>query len=180
MYDLVAYMGDIVWVTDRGSNIKKILEQFEVIFCATHRINNVLERTFFQHGKKIKNNKRNEQFFNQQDEEHLEEEDQMSDSDESNGEDDIDESIQAEPSQRIVQSRQEKQQNSRANHASVIKCNHLVITQSEIPYDAKRVLHLIISSKQLVKYVKLVFERLKRYIGQLREVLFSNYVFRPI
>ena len=57
IYDLVPHMGGIVWVTDRRSNIKKVLEQYAVVFCAAHRIDNVLERTFFQHEKKTKKTK---------------------------------------------------------------------------------------------------------------------------
>lgn len=36
-----------------------------------------------------------------------------------------------------------------------IKIDHLKLTKSEIPFDAKRVVDLIVSSKELVHYVKL-------------------------
>jgi len=39
-----------MFVSDRGSNIKKALEGHDVLFCFGHRINNVLTRTFYQVG----------------------------------------------------------------------------------------------------------------------------------
>jgi hypothetical protein len=47
-------MKNIIWVSDRGSNIKKVLEEEEVVFCAGHRINNILEKLFFQNEEKNK------------------------------------------------------------------------------------------------------------------------------
>jgi len=37
-----------MFVSDRGSNIKKALEGHDLLFCFGHRINNVLQRTFYQ------------------------------------------------------------------------------------------------------------------------------------
>jgi hypothetical protein len=37
-----------MFVSDRGSNIKKALEGHDILFCFGHRINNVLQRTFYQ------------------------------------------------------------------------------------------------------------------------------------
>jgi hypothetical protein len=54
IYNLVPYMKNIIWVSDRGSNIKKVLEEEEVVFCAGHRINNILEKLFFQNEEKNK------------------------------------------------------------------------------------------------------------------------------
>ncbi|CAF4464747.1 unnamed protein product [Rotaria sp. Silwood2] len=79
LYDLTLYMRDIIWVTDRGSNIKKILEEYEVVFCAAHRVNNILERLFFQ-SKKKKKKKKNVQLHDECQEDN---EEKMSDSEES-------------------------------------------------------------------------------------------------
>ena len=35
-------------ISDRGSNIKKALEGHDVLFCFGHRINNVLQKAFYQ------------------------------------------------------------------------------------------------------------------------------------
>lgn len=43
-----------MFVSDRGSNIKKALEGHDVLFCFGHRINNVLTRTFYQVGSQKK------------------------------------------------------------------------------------------------------------------------------
>ncbi|CAF2843765.1 unnamed protein product [Rotaria sp. Silwood2] len=36
------------------------------------------------------------------------------------------------------------------------KVNHLIILESEIPFEAKCVINLIVAAKKLVKYVKLI------------------------
>ncbi|CAF3037377.1 unnamed protein product [Rotaria sp. Silwood2] len=37
-----------------------------------------------------------------------------------------------------------------------VKVNHLIILESEIPFEAKRLINLIVAAKQLVKYAKLI------------------------
>ncbi len=37
-----------MFISDRGSNIKKALEGHDILFCFGHRINNVLQQTFYQ------------------------------------------------------------------------------------------------------------------------------------
>src|SRR5271163_2842354 len=41
-------MYDIIWVCDRGSNLKKALEKFPVVHCVGHRLNNTLQKVFYQ------------------------------------------------------------------------------------------------------------------------------------
>ena len=48
LYDLQHFMFDIVWVCDRRSNLKKALEKFTIVHCIAHRLNNVLQKTFYQ------------------------------------------------------------------------------------------------------------------------------------
>jgi len=148
-------MRDIVWVTDRGSNIKKVLEEYEVVFCACHRINNILEKVFFQtEKKKNKKKKKNEQSNNEVQEDEVE---KMSDSEQSS-EDNDDNAADLDQPQRINQRQQQNQQKNtnRTSAAVTITMNHLTILESEIPPEAKRVVDLVVTSKQLVKYVKLV------------------------
>ena len=47
-------MSDITFVTDRGANFIKGLNDFTVVFCTAHRLNNILKRTFYQNVLKEK------------------------------------------------------------------------------------------------------------------------------
>jgi hypothetical protein len=47
-------MDKIFFVSDRGSNLVKALEDYKVIHCLPHRLNNVLKRTFYSAGTKEK------------------------------------------------------------------------------------------------------------------------------
>jgi hypothetical protein len=165
-------MRDIVWVTDRGSNIKKILEEYEVVFCSAHRVNNVLAKVFFQVEKRKK--KKNQQLPDEVEEE---DEEKMSDSEsEGSAEEggDYDETVMN-LQHRVTTNQQQKrppinQQRSSTkqqhhhqektidttSHPMTVQVNHLVILKSEIPFEAKRIISLIVSTKKIVKYVKLV------------------------
>ncbi|CAF4461084.1 unnamed protein product, partial [Rotaria magnacalcarata] len=48
LYDLEPFMVDIIWICDRGSNFVKALSKFTVVHCIAHRLNNVLQHTFYQ------------------------------------------------------------------------------------------------------------------------------------
>ncbi|CAF3067043.1 unnamed protein product, partial [Rotaria sp. Silwood2] len=47
-------MDKITFFCDRGSNLIKALEDYQVIHCFSHRLNNVLKRTFYSAGTKEK------------------------------------------------------------------------------------------------------------------------------
>lgn len=49
----------IFFVTDRGSNLVKALEGFNVVYCFLHRLNNILKRTFYSAGTREKIEKKN-------------------------------------------------------------------------------------------------------------------------
>ncbi|CAF4234622.1 unnamed protein product, partial [Rotaria sordida] len=55
----------------------------------------------------------------------------------------------------VRQHHQQKMINDTSNSVTV-KVNHLIILESEIPFEAKRVINLIVAAKILIKYVKLV------------------------
>ena len=117
-----------MFMSDRGSNIIKALENHDLIFCFAHRINNVLQRSFYQIvPKKEKANgttptasKRRLVVDDSTDEEF------DSDSDD----------ICARP--------------------SPSKYPQATVTFSEIPHKPKELLEMIKAAKSLVKYVKLV------------------------
>lgn len=154
-YNLVPFLKNIIWVSDRGSNIKKVLEEEEVVFCSGHRINNILEKVFFQNEEK---NKREEKKkitqqsinkFEQLDDEVMNEVEPEQSSEDEDDEKNF-------PNQREHASKHRKRTIGKKSNETAIKVNHLTILKSEIPSDAKRVIDLIISSKELVHYVKLV------------------------
>jgi hypothetical protein len=51
-------MDKIIFVCDRGSNLVKALEDYQVIHCFPHRLNNVLKRTFYSAGTQEKRKKK--------------------------------------------------------------------------------------------------------------------------
>jgi hypothetical protein len=151
-------MRDSVWVSDRGSNIRKVLEEYEVVFCSAHRLNNILERLFFQSEKKKKKKKNEQVNYEVQEEDEDEDEDEkMSDSEQSDedNDDNVTDLQQRPPTNQRRQYHQQKTTNATSNTMSN-KANHLTILKSEIAPGPKRVIILIGSAKKLVKYVKLV------------------------
>ncbi|CAF1564148.1 unnamed protein product [Rotaria magnacalcarata] len=119
-----------------------------------HRVNNVLERLFFQSEKK-KKKKKNQQLIDEVREE--DEDEKMSDSEQS-GEDNDDNPMDLQQRPPTNQRRQHHQQKTINATLYIVsgKVNHLTILKSEIPPGPKRVITLIVSVKQLVKYVKLI------------------------
>jgi hypothetical protein len=41
-------LNQLSFISDRGTNLIKALQDYETLFCFPHRINNVLKRAFFQ------------------------------------------------------------------------------------------------------------------------------------
>ncbi|CAF1331245.1 unnamed protein product [Rotaria sordida] len=85
------------------------------------------------------------------------EEEKMSDSEKSDEDDDNNVfDVQQHPlTDQRRQHHQQKMINDTSNSVTV-KVNHLIILKSEIPFEAKRVINLIVAVKILIKYVKLV------------------------
>jgi hypothetical protein len=121
-----------VFVSDRGANIKKALEGHEVLFCFGHRINNILQRAFYQikskkdrelQGATTTTNVRKKRRAKS-----------SSSSDEENSCDDDDICRKPSPS----------------------KQPEATTTFSSLPTKPKELLDVISASKSIVKYVKLV------------------------
>ena len=51
-------MDQMTFVCDRGSNLVKALEDYHVVHCFPHRLNNVLERRFYCTGTQQKTQRR--------------------------------------------------------------------------------------------------------------------------
>jgi hypothetical protein len=164
-------MRNIIWVSDRGSNIKKVLEEEEIVFCSGHRVNNILERLFFQNEEKNKRDaqkKKKQQSLKKvqqvevEDEEEDEDIDEQIDDLESDQSSDLDSSDIVMKQQRKKLFKQQRLPHNRQkiignkSTETIVTVNHLTILKSEIPLEAKRVIDLIASSKDLVYYVKLV------------------------
>lgn len=140
------------------------MEEEEVVFCATHRVNNILEQLFFQNEeknkreekkKKERKNKLNQKSIKVQynDDEDIAEEMSDFESEQPSEEGDDEENFVSQ--QPRVSNNRQKLIGNKSTEISV-RINHLTITKSEIPPEAKRVIDLITSSKELVHYVKLV------------------------
>ncbi|CAF0999195.1 unnamed protein product [Rotaria sordida] len=85
------------------------------------------------------------------------EEEKMSDSEESDEDDDnnVFDAQQRPLTDQRRQHHQQKMINNISNSVSV-KVNHMIILESKILFEAKRVIDLIVAAKKLVKYVELI------------------------
>ena len=136
-------MYDIIWVCDRGSNLKKALEKFPVVHCIGHRLNNTLQKIFFQaETTKAKMDIAfGEYYLDVIDDE----DDQISENDSEKDEELIDDD-------KLIGKR-----NQSVNYTSAIPGrNNATATLAQLSADAKRILVTIIHCKELVQYVKTV------------------------
>ncbi|CAF1110190.1 unnamed protein product [Adineta ricciae] len=144
LYDLQPFMDDIIWVCDRGSNLKKALDKFTVVHCIGHRLNNILQKTFYQ--AETSKAKKDIAFGDLYVTIAEDEDDEISgcESEEASSDSDIDEKLLDKRTKNI-------------NYASSISNkNNATTTIAQLPSDAKRLLITIIHSKELVQYVKKV------------------------
>ena len=132
MFDLEYYFDNkkLLFMSDRGSNIVKALEGQDVLFCFGHRINNVLQRSFYQIVLK-----------------HDKEEATIS-------------SLAASKRCWDIQESSDEELNSDndeiCKRPSPSKHPEAVVVLSKLPGKPKELLDVIAASKCLVKYVKLV------------------------
>ena len=56
LFDLGNQIDKITFVTDRGANFKKAFYSHKVLYCAAHRLNNILKRCFYHTDKKKRKN----------------------------------------------------------------------------------------------------------------------------
>jgi hypothetical protein len=132
MFGLEYYFDNkkLLFMSDRGSNIIKALEGHDVLFCFGHRINNVLQRSFYQ----IVSKKEKEIT--------------------------ITTTITPSKRRLDIQSSSDEEFNSDNDEIfrkpSPSKHPQAVVVLSKLPNKPKELLEMITSSKSLVKYVKLV------------------------
>ena len=143
LYDLQHFIFDIVWVCDTGSNLKKTLEKFTVVHCIAHRLNNVLQKTFYQ----AELNRANKDIaFN----------DYYIDSAE-----DEDDRISEDESEEAEESGNGEQLNDKRttdfDHVSRISSGtNPNMTLAQLSSDTKRILVTIIQCREFVKHIKKV------------------------
>lgn len=119
-----------VFMSDRGSNIIKALERHDVVFCFRHRMNNMLQRSFYQvNSKQIRQSAI------------------------------VGTRIESNDSMNVFVSSTEDSVSGDekiSKRASPSKQPEAVISLTELPSRAKDLLDVITPSKSLVKYVKVV------------------------
>lgn len=118
-------------MSDRGSNLVKALEGQDVLFCFGHRLNNVLQRAFYQTGKKREGNDRISTF-------------PTSSERSSRTAESSDEDVETEDEEVA----KKKPSPSKQPEATIVYAN--------LPEKPKEVIETIVSAKSIVKYVKLV------------------------
>lgn len=118
-----------MFISDRGSNIRKALEGQDLLLCFGHRINNVLQRAFYQ----IKPTKREEL---QGAKTSVSRKRPIKESDTSDEEESSDDELYKKP--------------------SPSKQPEATTSLSSLPAKPKELLDMISASKSIVKYVKLV------------------------
>lgn len=151
LYDLQNFMYDIVWVCDRGSNIKKALEKFTVVHCVAHRLNNVLQATFYQ--SEINKAKMEVAFGDYYIDSVDYEDDEMSGG------------VSEETEESCDDEQPSEQKNKSFSYLSTTSSRiNPNTTISQLSPDAKRVLLTIVQCKQLVQYIKKVSFMLNYFI----------------
>lgn len=128
---------------DRGSNLKKALEKFSVVHCIAHRLNNTLQKIFFQaETMKAKVDVAFGEYYL----------DVIDDED-----DQISENASEDEEEQIDVNQLIGKRNQSVNYTSTVPGrNNATATLAQLPIDAKRILVTIIHCKQLVQYVKKV------------------------
>lgn len=166
-FQLDVLMNKITFMCDRGSNLIKALEDFEVVHCFPHRLNNILKRTFYSAGTAEKNerkkrrsakkSRRDDQIsFDINDEDPLMDYD---DRDSSESEDDDDVVLDEKAVELALR-----------NLSSSPERDHVNVLEEDLPAPAAQVLATIVRCKQLCCYVKRVITAivLRRSIFQAK------------
>jgi hypothetical protein len=137
-------MYDIIWVCDRGSNLKKALAKFNLVHCVGHRLNNTLQKIFYQaETAKAKKDVAFGDFYLDIVED---DDDQLSGSSSGEDEDECDDD------EKLVVDKRTRS----INYSSTTGRSNATTTLAQLPSDAKRILVTIIHCKELVRYIKKV------------------------
>lgn len=134
---------------DRGANLLKALQDYEVLNCFPHRMNNILKRAFFQ----SKNNQRSTkkpttvQVTTSTDADVDIDQNDSSDSDSS-----IENEELFQPRKQIKKKKR-KRQSANSNVSDQMK-----LKLEDIPIKAQEIIETIIQCKKLVRYIKKVMD----------------------
>ena len=139
-------MYDIIWVCDRGSNLKKALEKYHVVHCIVHRLNNVLVKVFYQ--AETNEAKKDIAFPEHYVNLNEDEDDQVSDTDSDIA---INEIFDDDDEMLIEKQARLANYSKKTSNESIV-----VMTLAELPSEPKRILVNIIYCKELVTYIKKV------------------------
>lgn len=151
-------MDKITYVCDRGSNFVKGLEDYDVVHCFPHRLNNILKRTFYAAGtaekkekkkKKLTKKSHNSDQLNRISFDTIVEDPLMDydDRDSSESEDDY---------ENIVLDAKAVELALKSLSSSPER-DHVNVLEKDLPLSASQILGTIVRCKQLCCYVKRVF-----------------------
>lgn len=129
---------------DRGANLLKALQDYEVLNCFPHRMNNILKRVFFQSKTQQTSAKTSTNVQGTTTDADVD----QNDSSDSNSSTQDEESLK--PRKQIKKKKRKKQSsNSNANDPMKLKLEDLPVTAQEI-------IEIIKQCKKLVRYIKKV------------------------
>jgi hypothetical protein len=151
-------MDKITFVCDRGSNLVKALEDYQVIHCFPHRLNNVLKRTFYSAGTQDKKErkKRKQSSKKNQGDNHSTWDNFISNDDEPLMDYDNRDSSESESDDDVVLDANSVELALRSLSSSPVR-DHVNVIEQNLPLHAAQLLATIARCKQLCCYVKRVF-----------------------
>ncbi|CAF5125695.1 unnamed protein product, partial [Rotaria sp. Silwood1] len=157
-FGLDQLMNEITFVCDRGSNLLKALEDYQVVHCFPHRLNNISKRTFYSAGtkeKKQRKQKKESLKKNQNDDQPSWNNSNDDDNDSLMYYDDRD-SSESESDDDIVLDEKFVELALRSLSSSPPERDHVNVLEKNIPPYAAQILATIVRCKQLCCYVKRV------------------------
>jgi hypothetical protein len=151
-------MNKITFVSDRGSNIVKALEDYQMINCFPHRLNNVLKRTFYSAGTqdKIERKKRKHSSKKNQGDNHPTWDNFLTNDDDPLMNYDDRDSSESESDEDVILDAKSVELALR-NLSSSPERDYVNVVEQDLPLYATQLLATIARCKQLCCYVKRVF-----------------------
>ncbi|CAF0844168.1 unnamed protein product [Adineta steineri] len=151
-------MNKITFVCDRGSNLVKALEDYEVVHCFPHRLNNVLKRTFYSAGTqdKVERKKKKQSSNKNQHTTHVTWNNFATDDDDLLMDYDDRDSSESECEYDDVPLDEKSVELALRSLSSSPERDHMNVVEKDLPPYAAQVLAIITRCKQLCCYVKRV------------------------
>lgn len=151
-------MNKITFVCDRGSNLVKALERFQVLNCFPHRLNNVVKRTFYSAGTQEKIQRRQRKPFSKknQAEDQSTWTDNILDGDDSLMDHDDRDSTDSDSDDDVILDEKSVELALRSLSSSPER-DHVNVFEKNLPPYAAQIISTIVQCKQLCCYVKRVF-----------------------